>query len=234
MGRRVETLNSTSNATNAGHASLTVSNLSRHTHRNVHESLEEAISQDSDGLQGHEQSTNETVLASTEGQTSSGCDCTDECRSPECACAASGRLCSQNCTSLYVHHRSCYNAPYVMNNAGLEAYYLGSQVKFHSCFKTRLRAVASGQLSMEKMEDMSFRLSCGLFSGRELSLINELPVGGLEDQLGLRRGIPDDVRTPVGYPHIQWLFRLALSDRYDNGHCWKFSFCEGKWIDFAD
>jgi hypothetical protein len=112
--RRVETLNSTSNATNAGPAALTVSNLSLHTHRRSHGSLEspqQAISQYSDGLQANEQCTAETPLASTEEQTTSGCDCTEKCRWPNCACAASGRLCSKNCTSPdRPHHLFCWNA----------------------------------------------------------------------------------------------------------------------------
>jgi hypothetical protein len=240
VGRRAELLNSTSNATTAVPASLTLSNLSRHTHRSVQESLQypqEATSQYSDGLQSHEQCTKETVTASTEEQTTSGCDCssTDGCRSSKCPCAASGRLCSKRCTSLY-GHRLCWNAQHIMKNSELGAYYSGSlvQVEFHDCFKTRLEAVASGELSMDEIEDTSGQFSYGLISGRELSLMKELPIGSLEDSLWSRRDIPDGPRTPVGHPFVQRLFRLALSKNYLDDHCWKFSLCEGKWIKFAE
>jgi hypothetical protein len=115
IGRQAEPLGNTSHARTAGPTSLTASNLSRHTHRSSHESLEdpqEAISQYSYGLKPHEQSTTETILASTEEQTTSGCDCRDECHSRKCACPASGRRCSKNCTSLYGHNWfSCCNSP---------------------------------------------------------------------------------------------------------------------------
>lgn len=239
VGRRAGTLNSTSNATTAGPASLTVSNLSRHTHRSSHESFErpqQAISQYSEGLQPHGQYTTEVVRASTEGQRRVWCDCTDGCRSSKCPCAASGRLCSRSCTG----HRLCCNAPFIMENVGLGDYYFGSvqpQIEFHDCFTSRLEAVASGELSMQKLQDMSCQFPCGLVAGRELTLMKLLPVG-MEDQAGFtfRRGIPDEVRTPAENRNVQLLFRLALSKEPVNGHTfsWKFSFCENRWINFAD
>lgn len=110
------------------------------------------------------------------------------------------------------------------------------RVEFHDCFTSQLEAVASGELNVRKIEATSRQFPCGLVSGTELLLMKDLPVGRLEDQLRLSRGILGEVRTPAENPYVQWLFRLALSKDRVDGHtcCWKFSFCEGRWINFAD
>jgi hypothetical protein len=217
VGRRDGTLDSFSNTTIAGPASLTVSNLSRHTHRSSHGSSEypqEAISQNSHG-----------------------CTCQDGCSS-KCPCVASGRLCSRNCTSLH-GHRLCANGRNIMKDDTLAVYYFGAVVpraEFHDCFQSRLEAVASGELSMKKIEDLSYQSWCGLISGREVSSIKKLPDAPVElkGELATWRDTPSEQWKSIGHPHTQWLFRLALSKNYGEPLGWKFSLCEGKWIYSGD
>lgn len=233
VGRRDGTFNSTSNITIAGPASLTVSNLSRHTHRSSHESSyypQEAVSQYSDDLQTHRQRATVLLHLPLGKKTGTGCICEDGCRSLNCPCAASGRLCSKNCTSVH-GHRLCANAPYVMRNDRLAVYYFGSvrpHAEFHDCFKFRLEAVASGELDMKTIEDLSYQFWYGLISGRGFSSMKKLPDAPLKGELATLRDTTTEQGLPIGYPHERWLFRPALSKNYGEPLGWKFSFCEGK------
>jgi hypothetical protein len=237
--RRDGTLDSFSNATIAGPASLTVSNLSQHTHRSSHESSEYppgAVSRYSNDLQTHGQRATVLLHSSLGKKTGTGCVCEDGCRSPYCPCAASGRLSSKNCTSVH-GHRLCANTPYIMRNDRLAVYYFGSvqpHAEFHDCFKFRLEAVASGEMDMKTIEDLSHQFWYGLVSGRQFSSMKKLPDAPLEGELATWRDTTTEQGMPIGYPHERWLFRLALSKNYGEPLVWKFSFCEGKWICSAE
>jgi hypothetical protein len=126
-----------------------------------------------------------------------------------------------------------------MKNNTLAVYYFGAVVpraEFHDCFQSRLEAVASGELSMKTIEDLSYRSWCGLISGREVSSMKKLPDAPLElkGELATWRDTPSEQWKSIGHPHTQWLFRLALSKNYGEPLGWKFSLCEGKWIYSGD
>jgi hypothetical protein len=121
-----------------------------------------------------------------------------------------------------------------MKNADLRSCYFGRvQAEFHDCFKSRLQAVANGELSMRTTEDVSDQFWCGMISGKEVSLMKKLPDARLEGELARWRHIASACSLSIGHPYVRWLLCLVLSKDFGERLEWKFSFCEGKWIKFA-
>jgi hypothetical protein len=239
--RRAENIRGRDSFTDAVPPPLTTGNLKLLTHD---DSTCESASRSQDVLDNSERSDTEIFHVTARIPQNSGCVCTDGCRSSTCACASSGKLCSNHC-SCRNENRLCDNSPKIRTHPALRIYYFGTvaalpdvNFEFHRCFQSRLDAVASGEIGMERIQDGSYESRCGVISGKELSMMKEVPdvrrIEGIEGQFTSWRDTPHDVRQAAGHLHTQWLFRRALSKKYYERYGWRFSFCQSKWINLEE